>query len=62
MSRRDRVTFFFGTAMILLAQNKRQPFAAAEWRVHSQNPTLWQVKHASSEPGKPMRGRLFFQY
>jgi hypothetical protein len=46
MSRRDLETFFLGTAMIVLAQKKRQPNAATEWRVLIQKPTRWQVNHA----------------
>src|SRR3954468_23296057 len=46
ISRRDFETFFLGTAMIVLAQKKRQPNAATEWRVLIQKPTRWQVKHA----------------
>jgi hypothetical protein len=42
-------TFFLGTAMIVLAQKKRQPNAATEWRVLSQKPTRWQVNHALAD-------------
>jgi hypothetical protein len=49
ISRRDFETFFLGTAMIVLAQKKRQPNAATEWRVLSQKPTRWQVNHALAD-------------
>jgi hypothetical protein len=37
MSRRDFETFFFGTAMILLAQNKRQPSLPPDGRFLAKN-------------------------
>jgi hypothetical protein len=49
ISRRDFETFFLGTAMIVLAQKKRQPNAATEWRVLIQKPTRWQVNHAPAD-------------
>jgi hypothetical protein len=48
--------------MIVLAQKKRQPNAATEWRVLIQKPTRWQVNHALADSTVDPGLLCFLQY
>jgi hypothetical protein len=48
--------------MTVLAQKKRQPNAATEWRVLIQKPTPWQVNHAPADSTADPDLLCFLQY